>query len=109
MTNEITTIDNSLIARTERSLAFTRKPTWEEADLAVNTLERIKDSIDFWTGDLANYLEHCFGDDYVQLFDTNYAESSIGVYKWVCASIAPNRRRKELSKVHHTAVAGVED
>jgi len=91
------------------SLSFNRVPTWEEAEIVVNSLMRMDAAVNWWIGDAILFLEACFTEDYTQLFPEGYAAKSLANMRWVASRIQPSRRREPLSWSHHEAVASLDE
>lgn len=65
-------------------------------------------SMDWWLGDWLVYGEEHYGDDIYQYINCDLSYGTLWAIKKVCKTIAPEKRRKELSFAHHHAVAYLE-
>jgi hypothetical protein len=61
-------------------------------------------SMAFWAGDLMNYSEGLFGEEYTELFK-DWNPHTLAEWKWVSKAVPLSRRRDGLSWSHHATVA----
>jgi len=103
MGNMITTTAAAEYGKT--ALIINKRLTWKDAERMAETLSIMQGAIQWWIGDMLNYCEAEFGENYTQLFEA-YDPKTLLAYKWVAAAIPPPRRRESLSWSHHQSVAG---
>ena len=91
----------------ERSaLILKRTMTWEECKIIANMLYGMHTAIAWYLGDLMNYTESQFGEEYAQLF-SDWAPHTLANWRWVSKQVPLSRRRDGLSWSHHAEVAGL--
>lgn len=96
---------------TPTGLTVTGRPSLEICGDLGEFLRVFEKSIQFSIGDYVNWVESMYGEEASQLIDSSaWSESTIKVYRWVTAKIAPQNRRMEagLSFGHHQLVAELE-
>lgn len=77
----------------------------EEWGKAVELLSGLSVASPWWIGDLLNYGELEYGEDYAQGIPEGLSLSTIKGYMWVSEHVAPDNRRPTLSWSHHKVVA----
>ncbi len=90
-------------------LVVTRHPTWDEYEGLGAYLRTADKKMAWLIGDWVNLGEQVFGEQAAQALDPDgpWSEKTLAVYSWVCRSIAPERRRRELDFAHHQIVAAL--
>jgi hypothetical protein len=85
------------------------EPSFDQWAGAVRTMRLAERSCMWIVGDLLNYGETRFGEDFSQVLDdVGYADETLGVAKWVAARFPKDRRVEVLTFTHHQLVAGLE-
>jgi len=107
-TYEVARPDAGIVQYNHNSLSFIQQPTWEQAEVVVETLLKMSGAIQFWMGDTILMVEGCFPQTYTQLFPDGYKSKSLANMRWVSSRVDPSRRRGELSWSHHEAVGALE-
>jgi hypothetical protein len=91
---------------TRTGLTVLNHPTFDVCADFSEVLSVSANAHQFAIGAFVNYVEEAFGEEASQIIDQErFAESTIGVYKWVDKKVSPDRRRPELSFAHHQLVA----
>lgn len=92
----------------ETGLDINKKISIEQAMKLAEGLYKISKAHQFWWGDLLNYGEKLYGEEYAQLVPDpeEIDTSTLKKWKWVASRIKPKNRVKELTYSHHEAVAG---
>ncbi len=76
---------------------------------ATSGIIRINKSVQWVVGDLLNYGETRYGEDYSQVAEiSGYSETSLPTLKWVASKIEYERRWSELDWSHHRLVADLD-
>ena len=108
--NSLARID-AFAADDERlGLVVVRHPTWDEYDGLGAYLRAAEKQMAWLIGDWVNLGEQVFGEQAAQAYGGPgdcWSEKTLAVYAWVCRSIPPARRRKELQFAHHQIVAAL--
>lgn len=87
-------------------LVIDRKLDWEQCQALVDHINLAQVAIQWWVGDLLNYTNGLFGEEYMQLF-SKWDEHTFDNWQWVAGAIPLSRRREKLSWSHHATVAGL--
>lgn len=91
---------------TEVALRLPHNLEWNDYCAIVALLGSITRSSAWWVGDTILHGETVYGDQYAQAVDMfGMAYQTLMNYASVCRSVAPDRRRPDLSFGHHQAVA----
>lgn len=92
-------------------LGIVRQPTFEEWAGMGAWLRAADKCMAWYIGDWLLLGESLFGESASQMIDagelTGWSASTLGVYRWVSASIPPTRRRPELDYGHHQIIAAM--
>jgi len=104
---EILVPGNLPIRYDERSLVFTGRISFKEAEQITGILTGITGAVQWWFGDLLNMAEIEFGERYAQLIPENLDPKTLGQWKWVANKIPAESRRRELSWSHYEVVAAM--
>lgn len=86
-------------------MLFEKLPFAEVSQTAIK-IRQLHDATRWWSGDLLNYGEANFGEEYAQIqADTGLEEETARKYQYVNSHVPPGNRMKELTWSHHVIVA----
>lgn len=87
-------------------LTISGKPDYDQCSDLGEALRVVEHAAQFSVGDFVNYVEDAFGEQASQIVDaSNWSESTLKVYRWVCKQVPMTVRLPELSFSHHQVVA----
>ena len=108
----VTTIDRDELKlgkwfrMTPVGLTITGRPDYDQCANLGEALRVVEHAAQFSVGDFINYVEDAFGEQASQIVDaSNWSESTLKVYRWVCKQVPMAVRLPELSFSHHQVVA----
>lgn len=100
---------NRLVTTTSTSLDFKEEPTFDEWKHILAFKLAMRDSCQWWIGDLLNFGERKYGEAYAQAIEiTGNEYKTLANAASVCARFEFSRRRENLSYGHHEAVAYID-
>lgn len=84
-------------------------PSWADCLEAKAFLTRVSEKSQLYLGDLLNYMQSCWHEEYSQALDeSDYEVHSLHQYQWVARSVPIENRVPSLSYKHHEIVASLE-
>lgn len=90
-------------------LKVTGRPSLDVCSDMAEFLRVFENGLQWAVGDFVNFSESLHGESAAQLWDaTEWKDSTIRVYRWVAAKVAPSNRRAELTFTHHQVIAEME-
>lgn len=94
---------------TPEGLFVEGKPSYEQCETELNKLKHLNKALQFFIGDLLNYMEGRFGESYSQALDAfDYSIGSLANMKSVAKEFPANRRREAIPYTYYAALQSLD-
>lgn len=106
--NKIALLDTNNFHYTKQGLMVHGLPSFEDCEQQLSVLRTVSGACQLWIGDLLNYMEGAFGEEYAQVLDAlDYSAGSMANMKSVSKAFPPSRRRENIPYGYYQAVQGL--
>lgn len=106
---KIALLDTNNFHYTKQGLMVHGIPTFADCEEQLTILRTVSNAAQLWIGDLLNYMEGAFGEEYAQVLDAlDYSAGSMANMKSVAKAFPPSRRREQaIPFSYYQAVQGL--
>lgn len=102
-------LDSPHFLYTAEGLFVEGSPTFEQCETELSKLKHINKALQFFIGDLLNYMEGQFGESYSQALDAfDYSIGSFANMKSVAKEFPADRRRESIPYTYYAAIQSLD-